>query len=89
MTRVHVTRIGALAIAATFVFSIQIASAASKAKPQGLWVGECQEVAQLVEFTPDQISAGGNLIPSVTINQNITETNLFVPGPIRFGPTIK
>jgi hypothetical protein len=60
-----------------------------------LWVsvdpdsGGCQEVAQLVEFTPDQISAGGNLIPSVTINQNITETNLFVPGPIRFGPTIK
>jgi hypothetical protein len=60
-----------------------------------LWVsvnpdsGECQEVAELVEFTPDQISAGGNLTPSVTIGQNLTATNLFVPGPIRFGPTIK
>lgn len=51
--------------------------------------GECPEVAQLVEFTPDQISASGNLTPAVTINQNIPETNFFIPGPIRFGPTIK
>ena len=43
---------------------------------------------QLVEFTPNQLSAGGNLAPSVTIGQNPQKTNLFLPGPLRFGPTL-
>jgi hypothetical protein len=42
----------------------------------------------LVEFNPTQLSAGGNLTPSVIINQNSTETNLFLAGPLRFGPKV-
>ncbi len=42
----------------------------------------------LVEFTPSQLRVGGNLTPSVIIGQNSTETNLFLPGPIRFGPPV-
>jgi len=59
-----------------------------------LWVsvgagdGDCQVNTQLVEFTPSQLSVGGNLAPSVTIGQNPQKTNLFFPGPIRFGPTL-
>jgi hypothetical protein len=49
----------------------------------------CQADAQLVEFTPSQLSTGGNLTPSVTISQNAKETNLFIPGPLRFGPTVR
>jgi len=60
-----------------------------------LWVsvgadnGDCTSATQLVEFTPAQLSAGGNIDPSVTIGQNARRTNLFLPGPIRFGPTVK
>jgi len=43
---------------------------------------------QLVEFIPAQLSTGGNLTPSVMIRANKRETNLFFPGPIRFGPTL-
>ena len=32
---------------------------------------------------------GGNLDPAVIIGQNGRKTNLFIPGPIRFGPAIK
>ncbi|MGA9724012.1 MAG: hypothetical protein WBQ86_16250 [Candidatus Binatus sp.] len=42
----------------------------------------------VVEFTPSQLSAGGNLTPPVIIGQNSTNTNLFLSGPIRFGPTV-
>jgi|HubBroStandDraft_6_1064221.scaffolds.fasta_scaffold55597_3 hypothetical protein len=60
-----------------------------------LWVSvigsntACQADTQLVEFTPSQLSTGGNLTPSVTIGQNMTRTNLYLPGPIRFGPTVE
>jgi len=60
-----------------------------------LWVsvvgsnGVCEADTQLVEFTPSQLSTGGNLTPSVTIGQNSTKTNLAFPGPIRFGPSLK
>ncbi len=60
-----------------------------------LWVSvgadnaDCQADTQLVEFTPAQLNTGGNLTPSVIIGQNSTETNLFFPGPIRFGPSLK
>jgi len=59
-----------------------------------LWVSvaanypHCPADAQLVEFTPSQLSTGGNLTPSVTISQNAKGTNLFTPGPLRFGPTV-
>ena len=43
----------------------------------------------VVEFTPSQLTTGGSLTPSVTIGQNSTQTNLFISGPIRFGPTVK
>jgi ligand-binding sensor domain-containing protein len=43
----------------------------------------------VVEFAASQLSIGGNLTPSIIIGQNITKTNLFIPGPIRFGPTVK
>lgn len=49
----------------------------------------CQADAQLVEFTPSQLSLGGDLTPSVTISPNSMKTNLAHPGPIRFGPTVK
>jgi sugar lactone lactonase YvrE len=60
-----------------------------------LWVSvtgtdvNCEENSQLVAFTPDQLSVGGNLTPSITISQNKTKTNLSLPGPIRFGPKVK
>ena len=44
---------------------------------------------QVVEFTPAQLSAGGNLTPSLTIGQNSKQTNLFLPGPLRFGPSVQ
>jgi hypothetical protein len=59
-----------------------------------LWVsvgannGACGVPPQLVEFTPAQLSTGGNLTPLVIISQNSTKTNLFISGPMRFGPTV-
>jgi hypothetical protein len=59
-----------------------------------LWVsvhtssGDCRADVQVVDFTPEQLSAGGSLVPSVSIGQNSTKTNLSFPGPIRFGPTL-
>ena len=44
---------------------------------------------QLVDFTPSQLSVGGDLTPSVTIGQNAKQTNLFLPGPLRFGPALQ
>ena len=32
---------------------------------------------------------GGNLNPAVIIGQNNKKTNLFIPGPLRLGPTVK
>jgi hypothetical protein len=58
-----------------------------------LWVSvgtnndECEAAQQVVEFTPGQLAIGGNQTPTVTIGQNKKKTNLFVPGPIRFGPS--
>jgi hypothetical protein len=49
----------------------------------------CVADSQVVDFTPDQLAAGGDLTPSVTISQNSTKTNLFIPGPITFGPALK
>jgi hypothetical protein len=43
---------------------------------------------QVVEFTPGQLSAGGNLTPSVVIGRNPRKTNIFFPDPLRFGPTV-
>jgi len=43
----------------------------------------------VVEFTASQVATGGNLTPSVIIGQNSAHTNLFISGPIRFGPTVK
>jgi len=60
-----------------------------------LWIsvvgggGDCETNSQIVEFTPGQLSAGGNQAPSITIGQNSTQTNLFLPGPIRFGPRLR
>ena len=60
-----------------------------------LWVsvvgsnGGCEADTQLVEFTPSQLSMGGNLTPSITISPNSKNTNLASPGPIRFGPMVK
>jgi hypothetical protein len=59
-----------------------------------LWVSvgtnndECEAAQQIIEFTPGQLSTGGDLTPSVTILQNKKQTNLIAPGPIRFGPTL-
>jgi hypothetical protein len=44
---------------------------------------------EVVAFTPAQLGTGGNLTPSVIIGQNKRETNLFLPGPLRFGPAVK
>jgi hypothetical protein len=58
-----------------------------------LWVSvgadnaDCQSSTQIVDFTPSQLGIGGALTPPVTIEQKSNETNLFIPGPIRFGPT--
>ncbi len=49
----------------------------------------CESDTQLVEFTPSQLSTGGSLTPTVTIGQNSTGTNLFLPGPLRFGRALK
>jgi hypothetical protein len=55
-----------------------------------LWVSaHCDPETHLIEFTPSQLSIGGNLTPSTTINPNSKKTNLAFPGPIRFGPVIK
>jgi hypothetical protein len=43
---------------------------------------------QVVEFTPVQLTARGNLAPAVTISQNPTKTNLFLNGPLRLGPVL-
>jgi hypothetical protein len=58
-----------------------------------LWVSTqaangCSGVNQIVEFTPSQLSGGGDLTPSVVLAQNRRKTNFFSPGPIRFGPTL-
>ena len=59
-----------------------------------LWVSvgtdnaDCSANTQIVAFTPTQLSTGGNLTPSLIIQQNSNRTNLFLPGPIRFGPTV-
>ena len=50
---------------------------------------DCISDTQLVQFTPSQLSTGGNLTPTLTIGQNASRTNLFIPGPLRFGPTAK
>lgn len=54
-----------------------------------LWASARCQFPQLIEFTPSQLSIGGNLTPSITISPNRKKTNLSFPGPIRFGPTIK
>ena len=52
-----------------------------------LWVSaRCDPETHLMEFTPSQLSLGGDLTPSVTISPNSRKTNLAFPGPIRFGP---
>lgn len=59
-----------------------------------LWVSvnsgnsECKADSQVVQFTPDQLSAGGNLTPALSIGENSEQTNLFLPGPIGFGPKV-
>jgi hypothetical protein len=54
-----------------------------------LWASARCQVPHLIEFTPSQLSTGGNLTPSITISPNRKKTNLEFPGPIRFGPAIK
>lgn len=55
-----------------------------------LWVSaRCDPKTHLIEFTPSQLSLGGDLTPSVTISPNSRKTNLAFPGPIRFGPVTK
>ncbi len=54
-----------------------------------LWASARCQFPHLIEFTPSQLSIGGNLTPSITISPNRKKTNLSSPGPIRFGPTIK
>ena len=61
-----------------------------------LWVSVGSDICgsgnvgdQLVEFSPTQLTTGGNLDPGVIIGQNNRKTNLFIPGPLRFGPTVK
>lgn len=44
---------------------------------------------EVAEFTPAQLSTGGNLTPALTIGQNGKQTNLFLPGPLRFGPAVQ
>ena len=48
----------------------------------------CDAAFQLVEFTPSQLSTGGDLTPSIVIGQNHKKTNLLFPGPIKFGPKL-
>jgi sugar lactone lactonase YvrE len=57
-----------------------------------LWVsneGTCQTKSQVDGFTPSQLSVGGDLTPSIVIEQNTRRTNIFLPGPIRFGPALQ
>ena len=54
-----------------------------------LWASARCQFSHLIEFTPSQLSIGGNLTPSITISPNREKANLSFPGPIRFGPTIK
>jgi hypothetical protein len=61
--------------------------------PSGdLWVSMggansgCDVKTQVVEFTPSQLSSGGNLDPALVLGQNRKKRNLDVPGPMRFGP---
>ncbi len=54
-----------------------------------LWASARCQFPHLIEFTPSQLSTGGNLAPSITISPNRKKTNLAFPGPIRFGPAIK
>ena len=42
----------------------------------------------VISFTASQMSAGGNQTPSVTLSPNAKRTNIFIPGPLRFGPTV-
>jgi hypothetical protein len=54
-----------------------------------LWLSShCNPESHLIEFTPSQLSLGGNLTPSVMISPNSMKTNLASPGPIRFGPAL-
>jgi hypothetical protein len=54
-----------------------------------LWISvHCDPEPHLIEFTPSQLSIGGDLTPSITISPNASKTNIAFPGPIRFGPTV-
>ncbi len=60
-----------------------------------LWVsvgpdnGSCGfDQQQVVSFSAAQLSSGGSLVPSVVIGQNAKKSNLFIPGPLRFGMSI-
>jgi hypothetical protein len=54
-----------------------------------LWISaHCDPETHLIEFTPSQLSIGGDLTPSITISPNASKTNIAFPGPIRFGPTV-
>jgi len=59
-----------------------------------LWVSvgtdnaDCTAQTQVVEFTPNQLTSGGNLNPFVSIEQNPAKTNLFLNGPLRLGPIL-
>ena len=58
--------------------------------PGNLWVSaHCVADALVVEFTPSQLSTGGDLEPSVALGRNAAKTNLIFPGPMRFGPSLK
>jgi hypothetical protein len=55
-----------------------------------LWVSaHCVADALVIEFTPGQLSMGGDLEPSLALGQNAAKTNLIFPGPMRFGPPLK
>ncbi len=59
-----------------------------------LWVSigtnnaDCTAQTQVVEFTPSQLNIGGNLTPTVSVQQNPEKTNLFLNGAMRFGPAL-
>ena len=48
----------------------------------------CSGNSQVVEFTPAQLDAGGNLEPTVSLGETSTEFDILA-GPIRFGPALK
>lgn len=55
-----------------------------------LWASaHCDPQSALLAFTPSQLSTGGDLTPSITINPNSSQSNIAFPGPIRFGPALK